>query len=442
MQQSSNLEKKIIDKSAVVCIIGLGQVGLPTSLCILNSGYKVLGIDTNEGLINLIRQGKSPIPEAGLDALIKKYIDSTLLQISSSSKYVSVSDIIIICVPTPLNENTMKADLTFLLSALKTVYDNIRENSLVIVESTLPPETMKKMVIPILKGDMDGHEGKNVFISYCPERISPGNTLEEFANNDRLVGANDLESTNLSIEFMSKITKGTIHKAPDTTSAEISKLAENSYRDLNIAFANELAMICEDFGSDVVDVIKLANTHPRVNIHRPGPGVGGPCLPKDPYLLISNTQFPSLIKSARERNNSMPTYIVDVFLNITKDETDRKSMNILILGASYKPGVNDTRYSPSKDIVSLLKSNGFEKVFLHDQYSQETFGALPVETEFFSELPKFDCIIAITGHQMYTEIKSVHVKDNCLILDAARIFDKTEFLGKEIVLYSLGSSRL
>jgi UDP-N-acetyl-D-mannosaminuronic acid dehydrogenase len=441
VQNATNLLEKISNKEAIVGILGLGQVGLPTALCVLNSGYKVIGLDINENLVKLIGQGKSPLPEAGLEKIIVQNIQSNRFNVSSAISLVSDLDILFICVPTPIDDTTQKADLTYLKNALKSISNYISNKKLIIIESTIPPNTIKNIVVPYLENEARLKLGNDFLISYCPERLSPGNTIEEFANNDRIVGSDDSESLILSSEFMKRITRGTIHITHDTTVAEISKLAENAFRDLNIAFANELAIICENYRTDVMDVIQMANTHPRVNIHKPGPGVGGPCLPKDPYLLINGFTPNSLISIARKTNDSMHKHIILILLQLLSVSKIKNQLNILILGASYKPGVDDTRYSPTQLIVSGLKKEGFENISVHDQYSKQTFGTKPLGGELFSELKKYNCIITVTAHPIYYQIKSSFLQNGSIVIDAARIFDKNNFSGNNIVLYSLGSKK-
>jgi UDP-N-acetyl-D-mannosaminuronic acid dehydrogenase len=375
----------------------------------------------------------------GLEKIINENILNNRFNVSSTIALVSDLDILFICVPTPIDDSTQKADLAYLKDALKSISNYLISKKLIIIESTIPPNTLKGTVIPYLENSGGRKAGRDFLISYCPERLSPGNTLKEFANNDRIVGADDNESLLLTSEFMKRITEGTIHLTHDTTVAEISKLAENAFRDLNIAFANELALICEYYRTDVMDVIQMANTHPRVNIHRPGPGVGGPCLPKDPYLLLTKNTPNSLIRMARKTNDSMHKHIILILLDLLSNLKLKEKLNILILGVSYKPGVDDTRYSPSEPIISGLKKEGFENITVHDQYSKQTFGAKAIEGELFSELRNFNCIITVTAHPIYYQIKSSFLQNGSIVIDAARIFNKNDFHGNNIILYSLGS---
>jgi UDP-N-acetyl-D-mannosaminuronic acid dehydrogenase len=414
-------------------------VGLPTALCVLNAKYKVIGIDKDKNLIKLIDSGKSPLPEPGLENLIKNYLSNSSFKLSTEISLLSETDIIIVCVPTPLNDLKLSADLSYLKNALTQISVLLNKPKLVIIESTIPPTTIKNIVIPHLEKESGKTAGKGFFISYCPERISPGNSLMEFTNNPRIIGADDENSLNLTNLFLKNITKGKILLSTSTT-AELSKLAENSFRDLNIAFANELAIICEQAGADILDVIHLANTHPRVNIHLPGPGVGGPCLTKDPYFLIQNEIIESsLIKLARSTNDSMPDHIIATLLEEFKSNVTLKNPKILILGVAYKPGVNDTRRSPTIEIINILKANNLENVFVHDPYTSQSFGATLVTQNLNTILKDFDCIITVTSHKQYKELDLSFLKDHCIVVDAARIFKKEQFHNTNTTYLPLGS---
>jgi UDP-N-acetyl-D-mannosaminuronic acid dehydrogenase len=430
---------KIIGRKAIVGVLGLGQVGLPTALCVLNANYKVIGIDKDEKLINYITSGKSPLPENGFEILIKRFLSNNLLKVSTSSSMLSESDIIIVCVPTPLNELTFDANLSYLKDALTEISNLLDKQKLIIIESTIPPNTIKYVLIPHLENKSGKKAGEDFLMSYCPERISPGNALIEFTNNARIIGADDADTLNLTNLFLRNITKGEIMLSKSTT-AEISKLAENSFRDLNIAFANELAIICEKAGADVLEVIRLANTHPRVNIHLPGPGVGGPCLTKDPYLLIQdNALDSSLIKLARITNDSMPDHIIRTLLKALEGNSNFEQFNILLLGIAYKPGVNDTRKSPTIDIISKLKEHGMVNIFVHDPFASESFGAIMVTEGIDSALNNFDCVITVTAHPQYKELDKSLFKESCIIVDAARIFENDYFNNTKIRYLPLGS---
>lgn len=439
---SNELSRKIEEKTAVVCVIGLGQVGLPTALSFLNLGYKVIGFDVNEKLIQNLESGVSPLPEMGISNLVTKYLRNRCFKLSVQHDAASSADVIIVCVPTPLDSKRYNADMKFMDGAIESIANHLGKLKLIIIESTLPPRTMKEHIIPLLEGLSNKKAYVDFLISFCPERISPGNALQEFIKNDRIVGANDELSYRLTYSLFKNLTKGKIYRT-DTTTAEITKLAENSYRDINIAFANELAIICEKSNSDVLDVIRLANTHPRVNIHRPGPGVGGPCLPKDPYLLIMGNDFEkSIVKTARSINDSMPMHVVNILVRtLHHRKLSKDIVNVLILGISYKPDVNDTRYSPTRHIVLSLKKKGFQNITVHDPYTEDPLGSR-FNPDLNSALAAADCVIVATGHTLYSSLNEKDFKKGCIIVDAVRLLKKDEFHDNSLIYIALGSSSI
>lgn len=437
---STDLIKKIEEKKAVICIVGLGQVGLPTALSFLRLGYRVIGYDIDKRLISNLRHGITSIPEKDFSDIITRFLQSKSFGLSASADVLPSADVIIICVATPLNKSSSGADMKFLKSAIEEIAEHLTALKLIVVESTLPPKTMKEYIIPELERLSTKKAGSDFLISFCPERISPGNALREFMDNDRIIGANDELSYRTSLSLFKNLTNGNIHRS-DTTAAEIAKLAENSYRDINIAFANELAMICEQANTDVQDVIRLANSHPRVNIHNPGPGVGGPCLPKDPYLLIMGNNWDrSIVKIARSINDSMPFYVVDILMRtIRSQKKGKEKLNVVVLGVSYKSDVNDARYSPTQSIVLALRKEGFEDITLHDPYSDESFG-VNFSFDLNSTLRNADCVIIATAHSIYSSLKANDFKEGCIIIDAVRLLSKELFLNSSSIYIALGTN--
>jgi UDP-N-acetyl-D-mannosaminuronic acid dehydrogenase len=410
---------------------------LPTAIAILESGYKVTGLDTNVTLVNKVNSGINPIAEKDIGKLIDKHLKQKRFYATTDYNVLLDSDVVILCVATPLDESRTNADLTALNYAITSVANKLNRIKLIIIESTIPPRTMKDVVIPKLESVSGKKSGLDFLVSFCPERISPGNALGEFLNNDRLIGAEDSASSDTTFEFLSRVTSGKVFQT-DTTTAEVSKLAENSSRDVNIAFANELALICEINQADVSQVIKLANTHPRVNIHTPGPGVGGPCLPKDPYLLLTNFKTQnSLIRTARSINDKMPDHVVRLILDKLGRNKLTKEFSVLILGASYKPNVNDTRNSPTETIVSRLREAGITDISVHDPFTNETFGAKQT-TDLYRSLSKSRCVIISTAHSDYLTLQPSKFKKDCIIFDAVRSLDKREFTSSGMDYISIG----
>ena len=337
---SKNFEKKI-------AVIGLGYIGLPTSIFLANSGYEVIGVDINEKVIKSCKDGKLHIVEPGLQEYFDKALKSKNLSFSLIPKE---SEIYIICVPTPFKENESnipEPDISFLESAVSSIKPKLKNNDLIIIESTSPIGTTKQIENILLK-DM---ASKKIHIAYCPERVLPGNIIEELIHNDRIVGGIDDESTKLAKEFYETVILGSVY-GTDSTTAETSKLVENGFRDLNIAFANELSMFCDTKGINPYELIELANKHPRVNIMKPGIGVGGHCIAVDPWFLISSE--PNKTKLSRlsreiniQKSNWALQKIVDNLIDFNKPK-------IAFLGLAYKPDINDLRESPSEYIALEL----------------------------------------------------------------------------------------
>ncbi len=435
---SASLEQKIKNRDANILILGLGQVGLPTALAFLDAGYKTIGLDINTSLVDKLNSGFCPIPEKDFGALINRYLGEGRFSITDNSDSLANADVVIICVPTPLNKPRTNADLHLLDEAVATLGSKLTGMKLIIIESTIPPRTMKDRVIPKLESVSGRKSGVNFLVSFCPERISPGNALKEFSNNDRLIGAEDPTSLHATFELLSNVTKGSIHQT-DSVTAEVSKLAENSYRDVNIAFANELALICEQNQVGVKDVIRFANTHPRVNIHSPGPGVGGPCLPKDPYLLLANFNAQnSIVRTARWINDKMPEHAANLVLSkVVHSRNSTNEIRVLILGSSYKPDVNDSRNSPTEMIVSRLKGEGISNITIHDPYSTETFGA-KTTSDLYGSLAESNYVILATAHSDYLQLGPNMFRKGAVILDTVRLFDKSEFIECGLDYISIG----
>ncbi|MDG2287374.1 MAG: nucleotide sugar dehydrogenase, partial [Candidatus Marinimicrobia bacterium] len=259
-----------------ICVIGLGYIGLPTAALLANKGFKVEGVDIKESIIETINNGDIHIVEPGLDKYVKKAIDDKNLHASFTP---SNADIFIIAVPTPFHEGYVP-NIDYIITATKMIAPFIKENNIVILESTSPVGTTETME-QTLKAE--GVDTSKIYISHCPERVLPGNIMKELVENDRIVGGNNHKSTIETIKFYKEFVNGEIF-ATDAKTAEMAKLTENSFRDVNIAFANELSILCDNLNIDVSELIRLANRHPRVNILNPGPGVGGHCIAVDPWF--------------------------------------------------------------------------------------------------------------------------------------------------------------
>lgn len=410
-----------------ICVLGLGYIGLPTALLLANAGYTVYGYDIDEKKIESLKNKKLYFHEPGLQELFEK----------SSKNFNPVNELIksncyIISVPTPLDHKKKQSDLTYFKKAISEILQSIDDESLIIVESTVPPGTCEKLIIKpsIKKGFIPE---KNIFVAHCPERAIPGNTIYEMINNDRIIGGYGPSSSNKAKKIYSSFVKGTIHET-DLTTAETVKLMENTYRDINIALANDFALICEELGINVWDAIELANRHPRVNILYPGPGVGGHCLPIDPWFLTEVSEKGLIIKTARKINDYMPEHIVSIIKSILKN-IDNPS--VTLLGLSYKKNIDDTRETPSKNIVNLLKSENINiKIF--DPYFNN-------KSEFYNAIKDTDCLLLVTDHDWFKSIDPIEIRDlmrNRYLIDTRNLFDHRRWKSAGFQVFLLGAGLL
>jgi len=378
-----------------ICIIGLGYVGLPTACILSLKGFKVIGVDTSLKLMKKLNQADIGALEPGLAALANAAMKSDRFIAKLSPEE---ADIFMICVPTPPTDEN-EADLTYVKDAAKSILPYLRKGNLVILESTVPPGTTEEILKPIL--EKSGSKiGDGLHLTYCPERVLPGNVLKELVENDRIIGGINPESAELAREVYESFVEGEIYLT-DTTTAEMAKLVENSFRDVDIAFANEVSRICDKLGLDVWRVIELANKHPRVNILKPGPGVGGHCVAVDPLFIVEKTPNEAkLIKTARGVNDSMPGYIVEK-VERAVEETEMERPTVACLGIAYKAGTGDLRGSPALEIVRRLREKGYA-VRACDPYVKD-----------FTEFPLFsleetvdgtDCLVLLVDHKEFKGI--------------------------------------
>ena len=338
-------------KKDKVCVIGLGYIGLPTAATLASNNFEVYGYDINEDIVETINSGKIHIVEPDLEKCVFNSVKQKKL---SAYNEIQSADIFIICVPTPFEIRNSKPEpnIDFIIDATDKISDVIRPGNQVILESTSPVGTTEKIARRFEANNININE---IFISYCPERVLPGNIMVELIQNDRIVGGINNQSTIKASKFYNKFVKGEILETNSKT-AEMCKLCENSFRDINIAYANELSMICDDEDINPFELIYLANHHPRVNILNPGVGVGGHCISVDPWFLVSSSPNKSkIIRTAREVNNSKPKWVISKIIETTK-KVKKKDIKIACLGISFKPDIDDLRESPSLEIVKELIS--------------------------------------------------------------------------------------
>ncbi len=388
-----NIDKERVTMSKKICILGLGYIGMPTAAMFASNGYDIVGVDVNEEVVNQLNKGQVTIEEPYLGELVKQVVSENKLRASVEPE---IADVFIIAVPTPIKKDK-SADMTYVASATKMIVPFLKKGDTVILESTSPPGTVEHLMLPILK-----ESGLNVYedlyIAHSPERVIPGKILIELVENNRIVGGINEASSKKVKHLYEAFVKGEIFLTEATT-AEMCKLMENTFRDVNISLANELAIICEKMGINAWDVIEFSNKHPRVFIHQPGPGVGGHCLAVDPWFIVEKyPEAAHMIKLARETNDAMPLH---VFKRLKTILGSLKNKTITILGITYKPDIDDLRESPILHLVELLEDIEGITLKLVDPYVK-TFDHLTDNME--DALTNTDLVLLGVNHTDFKEI--------------------------------------
>ena len=415
-----------------ICIIGLGYIGLPAAAMFASNGYKVVGVDINNKVIDALEKGEVIIEEPYLKNIVQQEVISGNL---TASKEPQEADAFIIAVPTPLTKDK-KADMGLVKKATESILPYLRKGNIVVLESTSPTGTIKNLIIPILK--KKGLKiGEELYVGYCPERVLPGQILFELVNNNRIIGGVNRKSAEKIKDLYQSFVKGEIYFT-DTTTAEMCKLVENTYRDVNIAFVNELSIICENIGANIWEIIKLCNKHPRINIHQPGPGVGGHCLAVDPWFLVEKSpNLARIIKLARETNDSMPQFIFNKIENLLKNIKGIKK--VTILGITYKANIDDTRESPIINLISLLEKRDY-KISVVDPYVKEFRYKLENVTD---AAEGSDLLVLAVNHKDFEELDFEALAKkmrNQIILDTRNYFNKNIVENKGFKYYLLGKA--
>ncbi|HLX61642.1 MAG TPA: nucleotide sugar dehydrogenase [Planctomycetota bacterium] len=383
---------------AEICVLGLGYVGLPTASLLANAGFQVLGVDVDADIVERLNSGKTRMEEAGLGTLVSAAVRSGNLVAAGRPE---VSDTFIICVPTPIGSDK-KVDLSAVRNAARSIAACVRKGCLVILESTSPVGTTRNVVGSILK-ESELEPGQDFDLCYCPERVLPGNTVAELVNNDRIVGGVTPESARRAEALYARFCQGKISLTDDLT-AELCKLMENTYRDVNVALANVFARIAEDAGVDAWQAIELANLHPRVKILKPGPGVGGHCIPVDPWFLSEAfPQHAGLLKCAREVNDSQARRLLERMMATGKLRAGGK---LAILGAAYKADIDDPRESPAGLLAAAARKYGIETA-VHDPIVKAgAYHGLMVSNDLSACLKEADAAALLTEHKQYRSLSS------------------------------------
>ena len=398
------------------CFMGLGYIGLPTAIIAAEHGIDVVGVDINPQVVEMTNKGLIHIVEPGLQELCQQVVASGHLKASVKPE---VSDVYLIVVPTPFKGNH-EPDISYVETATRSTIPLLKEGDLFVIESTSPVGTTNKMteLIFSLRPELKG----KIYIAYCPERVLPGNVIYELMHNDRVIGGIDPESTGKAIEFYSRFVKGTLHKTNAKT-AEMCKLTENSSRDVQIAFANELSLICDKAGINIWELIELANKHPRVNILQPGSGVGGHCIAVDPYFITAEFPYESqLIAKAREINNYKAFWCAEKIENaMLKFELKHHRQPIVaMMGLAFKPNIDDLRESPAKYITTkVMQSHNNADILVVEPNVQEH--KVFKLTDYREAYEKADIVAFLVAHDPFKELVYAPKK---IILDFAGVYKK------------------
>jgi UDP-N-acetyl-D-mannosaminuronic acid dehydrogenase len=396
-----------MEKKPSVVMVGLGYIGLPTAALIASRGLQVTGVDVHQHVVDTINKGQIHIVEPDLDGLVHHVVHKSFLKATLTPE---TADVYLIAVPTPFKDNYVP-DVSYVLAAVSKITPTLEKGALVILESTSPVGTTRLIEKQIYKDrpELEGH----IFIAYCPERVLPGNILYELKHNDRAIGGINKISTQKAIDFYKYFVVGTLHPTNAKT-AEMVKLVENASRDNQIAFANELSIICDKAGINVWDMIALANKHPRVNILNPGTGVGGHCIAVDPWFIVS--EFPEesgLIKKSRETNNYKTQWVLEKIKNKAlgfKVENSRDAV-IACMGLAFKPDIDDLRESPALLVAQSLKETSFATLNvepnLHESHAIEI-------TDTAHAIKSADIIVFLVSHSGF---KSLELPEDKIVLD-------------------------
>lgn len=423
-----NIKKKI-------CILGLGYIGLPTAAMFATHGHPIVGVDVSQKIVDSLNRGEITIEEPYLDPMVREAVTSGYLK---ASVIPVEADAFIIAVGTPINEDKT-ADLSAVKAAAESIVPVLKKGDIVILESTCPPGTVTDMLVPILrKSGLD--IGADVLVAHCPERVLPGRILLELVENNKIIGGINTASCEAVRDLYKSFVKGEFYLT-DATTAEMCKLMENTYRDVNIALANEIAMICEKLGIDAWEVIKLSNKHPRVHLHSPGPGVGGHCLAVDPWFIVEKQpELSNIIRLARETNDGMPEHVYSLVKEIISGYAGIQK--VTVLGITYKPNIDDIRESPIIKLLDILKKDPAIIAAAYDPHAKK-YGNL--ESDLYKAAENSSLVILAVNHDEFSHIdfdrlRSVMANPN--ILDTRNsIDDKTaKAAGFEYFLLGKGNT--
>lgn len=400
----------------MINVIGLGYIGLPTALILAANNVEIIGTDFNEELVSTLNGGELTFEEDGLADLFDRALNKG---IKFSTKYQK-TDAYIVAVPTPYDSSTKKIDAHYIMSAVEQILNVCNNGATIIIESTISPGTIDKIVKPMIKAK-GLTVGKDIHLAHAPERIIPGNMLNELVYNNRTIGVDEVEIGKKIEEIYSSFCKGEI-VITDIRTAEMTKVVENTFRDVNIAFANELAKICRADDMDVYEIIKIANKHPRVNILSPGPGVGGHCIPVDPWFLVGDYPIlTNLILEARKTNDSMPEFVLERVYEIMKENNIQNVDRVGFYGLTYKENIDDLRESPTLQMLSSMQKHlSGNAIKVYDPFIKTNIVPNQLH-DLDTFLDSVDLVVILVSH---SEIKENITKlQNKIVLDTRKVCD-------------------
>ncbi|MCH4826827.1 nucleotide sugar dehydrogenase [Planococcus halocryophilus] len=418
-----------------ICVVGLGYIGLPTAVMFANHGHQVHGVDINEKTVKMIGNKELHIEENGLHERLESAIDKGAMTVDTRPV---AADVFIIAVPSPINADKT-AELDYVRKATASIVPFLKKGNLVVLESTVPPKTVENIMLPeLIKSNLE--IGTELFVSHSPERVIPGKVFAELVSNDRIIGGVNEESARVTSDLYRSFVKGQMHET-DTTTAELVKVMENTYRDVNIAFANELAMIAQNIGVNIWEAIKLANYHPRVNIHTPGPGVGGHCIAVDPWFLVElDPEKSKIIHLSRQTNDNMPAYTAQLTSSILQAKGINNS-KIAIFGLAFKGNIDDMRESPSLDVVKQFGERNFD-VVAYDPHIK--VNNIEQQTQNSEEaLQDASALVMLTDHQVFKDLDptTLTTMKNKIIIDTKNCIDRAKWEAAGFDVYVLGDSK-
>jgi len=450
MSNIDDVRNSLQSKSMRVCVVGIGRIGLPTALSFAKIGLQTIGVDINEKLVNSINAGNFPLKdEPGYEDIFNEVMKNGNFSATTEiNEAIPNSDLILLSLPTPMNEKNIPSYIA-LESVSKQLSHVLQTNSLIVVESTVEPGFIENDMISILKETNRLQPGKNFTIGVCPENANPGEILHDFTSLPRLVGGIDENTTNIITMIYNFVFSVELVIMPNCKTANAVKLTTNVFRDINIAFISELSLMFEKLGIDTMKVLEAAKKKYNFQIHYPGAGVGGPCLPINSYQLLNTAKRTAtnlnIIEAARQINETMPEHVIKLTLDAFKEHNKSiKNNDILILGISYKPDVKDIQLTPAKHIIEKLQNLG-ANVHIYDPYftSNQIFG-INVEKNLDDIIPKVDASIIVTAHEEFKKIpvSIFNQMKNPILVDTRGIIDPVNAKQAKLIFRGLGRGKL